>query len=143
SVRHMIERVRRAVGPIPLDPAELESVFGDAQMELVPERVDLLSGPSASWGWGIAPVEEAVSIGLGLVGRTQRLLQADTDRSAVEALKLAKLRIHEAREVVSAVRALDDDFWSRRFASMPGLDPESGRIDPTAFDRDALAEWAA
>ena len=142
SVRHMIERVQRAVGPLPLDPSELEAIIAEARTELVPERIDQLAGATVSWGWGIAPVEEAVSIALGLIGRTQRLVGADTSPEARALLTAAKLEVHEARAVARAVRDRDDRYWRRRFAQLPGVDPDTGALDHEAFSPAALLDWA-
>lgn len=142
SVEGMIDRVRQAVGPVPLDPARLTEVFSDARVELVPERVDMLSGADAPWGWGIAPVEEAVSVGLSLINRAQRLVRADTSPEAKADLTAAKEELHQARRVAAEVRALDESYWREQFGKMPGVDPNTGLLTSEEFSEPGLARWA-
>lgn len=72
---------------------------------------------SRRWGWGIAPVDEAVSAALGIVSRA---LQFENDKRRRARLLTCKNKLHVVRARVAAVRALDDRYWFHRFREMTG-----------------------
>ncbi len=108
--------------------SELEAVTSsllEARMALFPrDATSMESPPSASldyplrcWGWGITPVDEAVSIALGMMSRAVRYEQ-DAERR--NRLLACKAKLHVVRARVAAVRALDARYWKARFEAVAG-----------------------
>lgn len=80
------------------------------------EPVDRTEGRRDRWGWGIEPVDHAVSVAIGLVSRILSLGGGtDADRAQ---LRATKVKLHGYRERVRSVRALDEAYWRQALAPL-------------------------
>lgn len=145
SVQGMLARLRTTLGrDMPANQSSLQAGFLGPRAALLPSSIDDFAGGGRSWGWGIAPVEEAVSIALGILGRTERLVrEATSEHQAV--LVSARVEVHAARDQVAQVRAQDSAYWAERLRLAAGR-AEAGELDigeVVAWARDAYAEWPA
>lgn len=97
---------------------------------LVRHRADLYPGDPSQfnrgdqvWGWGIRPVEQAVSIAVRLLNRI-RMLPGPISGSQRQAMRKAQNGFHAALDVVNEVRDLDAEFWQDRFKALAELGPK-------------------
>ena len=72
SISFVVDRLIERGGTIP-DERAFRASLRLARWNLLPTSIDELGGGSRSWGWGIAPLEEAGSTILGLVSRAVEL----------------------------------------------------------------------
>ncbi len=127
SIDHVVERRRQAVGASdPGTDETLRNQLRGRRLAVLPTNVMEFSGGDRPWGWGIAPIEEAASVVLGVVSRG---LQLDAYRRGVDAaeqrakdvrfqtLAQAKTAVHAALETINEVRALDQQFWADELAA--------------------------
>ncbi len=154
SVDLVVDRRRQTLGAS--DPSVDEALrkqLRGPRLAVLPTDVRELSGGDRAWGWGIAPIEEAASVVLGLVSRG---LQLDASRRGVDdaeqaakdgrfhTLAQAKIDVHAALETVIEVRAVDEQFWRDEFdsASIASLDGVYQRwpFAPESDLQEAIAE---
>lgn len=136
SVRAMLDRLRASLGAdAPSDHGRLLAGFLGPRTALLPETIDDFGGGERSWGWGIAPVEEAVSIALGLLSRAEQLLRAETTEHQ-DALAAARTAVHRARDQVAEVRRIDGEYWADRFRWL------ARRVRAGDLDIPELVAWA-
>ncbi|MEO7442685.1 MAG: patatin-like protein, partial [Acidimicrobiales bacterium] len=91
------------------------------------------SDPAAqTWRWGISPVEMVADTVLDLLGRGLNLAAIDDSERRVR-LGEAKGAVHRQREVLVALRELDDGFW----------ECESAFATSSAWAESAFDRWAA
>lgn len=144
SVGQMLENLTRRVGRrLPLDEAQLEARLVAARVALLPTTIDEFEGGGRSWGWGIAPVEEAVSIAIGLLSRAQQVTDTTTTESDRILLKESKAFVHGVRANVLGIRQLDTAFWKQRLAAFPDLVRGEGDEVVAGLDEWAKSAYAA
>jgi len=122
SIDHVVDRRRQTIGAtVPSTDEALRTALRAPRRALLPTMATEFSGGDRVWGWGIAPIEEAASVVLGVLSRG---LQLDAYRRNVseaeqsvkdtryEILASAKTRVHAALGTVKEVRKLDERFWA-------------------------------
>lgn len=129
--------------------AAIEAQMRSKRKEILPNGIDEDYG--AGWKWGIAPVEQAVSIALDLVRRADRLrrntpatpqIPDQTHTELEDALKKARVKVHDARGEVESWRDLDMDHWTTTFdqlvTQLPANDQAIGDWARKAYDSHPL-----
>lgn len=143
SVRGMLARLRTTLGrDMPANQSSLVTGFFGPRAALLPPTIDDFAGGDRSWGWGIAPVEEAVSIALGILGRSERLIrEATTEHQPT--LVSARTAVHAARHQVAEARQRDSDYWAGRLRDLAhrAEADDLGIGEIVAWARQAYAEW--
>lgn len=138
SVLRMVDRaLQHRPGATPEQRRALVDAFRPHRLALLPEELDEFGPPTGSdtatrWGWGIAPVDHEVAAAISLLRRVLAASSRRAEARRVVEAQLAKLHDHRAR--VAAVRALDDAYWSNRFASWTSDTPTA---DPATW----YGEW--
>lgn len=100
-----------------------------SRLKLFPAASDRIDRPAIGtfperrWGWGIEPLDHAVSTALGLVSRALALTDQSTEDDRILLLGV-KADLHHYRARLTAVHAVDQQFWARRFEAFgAGTDP--------------------
>ncbi|MEY2474037.1 MAG: hypothetical protein QOK28_3366 [Actinomycetota bacterium] len=131
SVAATLDAVQRDSGRRLQHRARLAKALVDARLPLLPTSPQESDG---DWRWGIAPVEQAISIAVDVLQRAFGFIQnptaADNDawRSA---LATSKAAVHAARARLALIRRHDEEFWKTRIGSYNA-----------SFSDDELAIWA-
>lgn len=136
SVGHLLGRLRLQRGrPDPTD-SELRERLRQYRWNLMAPGIGSLGGGGRSWGWGIAPVEEAGSTALGLINRALDLAAYQRGLNETEVAKHAawmskllamKLEVHSQLTDVKKIRKLDEIYWVDVLSR-----PLPGGVDPYA-----------
>lgn len=116
-----------------IDP-RLRPMLRTARAGLYPEDPATFEREGRSWGWGIRPIEQAVSIAVRLITRARSLPIPLTDADR-EALGRAQDAVYQSLTALDASRELDGDFWEWRYETLAAL-TASGSPPPD------LAQWA-
>ncbi|WP_370891697.1 patatin-like protein [Janibacter sp. GXQ6167] len=148
SVALTLGRIEQVVTPSPQDWSRQRAVLQRALLtarsapERLPEQVPSPEDVTTEeWAWGIAPVEQAVSLALGLINRTLGLPivgrseggEGASDPSGRDRLIEAKARVHEVRRTLDVWRDRNAEYWREQAPRLRAA---------TAADVDQAAEAA-
>lgn len=126
SILGTLNAVRASiVGSLPADDEQLVAALTPARERLVrepgaPAPDHIVVPPDAEWHWGIAAVEQTMSMVLGLLGRAELLARANGAERPL--LDHAHHELNETRTAILEVRTVDQQYWKARFAQLPAMD---------------------
>lgn len=140
SVEQMLAGVRAATAEdLPEDDERLITSFLAEREALLPTEL-ALPAEGAGWPWGIAAVEQATSIVLGLMARLESYVEVDTREA--QALEESRELAHKARRRAGRIRGIDDRYWQDRLGDLPDLsDKESASDNLMTWAQDSYGGW--
>ncbi|MGE0509608.1 MAG: patatin-like protein [Acidimicrobiia bacterium] len=141
SVAQTIGEIRRALRQEASDLEEtLRASLYAQRLALFPADPYGIQALEARWAWGIRPVEQAISIGLRLVARAQRLLVEPPTT-----LTTAKTALFDALETVNTIREEDRCYWQGRYRTLSGQLAGAAKSDwatkLSTWSSKAYQEW--
>lgn len=153
SIASLFDRLRPVVGmKVPVDPKLVKESLVRARREQLPTSLSTTAFQPHAWTWGVAPVEESVSLLASILNRVLGLPLTELDeppsnprlKEIYTRLRHCKALLQDVAETCKQIRRYDDQFWAIRLAKLAAEDDDGLDVEELEqFARAGFAVWPA